>query len=84
VTAEALARRSAVALQCLAEGAQVRGHAHTFARTAPPPKVKADKYWCDLEGNINVDHPAIPPDVKARELEKRRLRELEEKERGMR
>jgi phage terminase small subunit len=40
-----------------------------------PQRVREDKYWCDLDGNINVDHPACPPEVRARELEKRARRE---------
>jgi hypothetical protein len=42
---------------------------------ARPMRVREDKYWCDLEGNINVEHPNCPPDVRARELEKRKRRE---------
>ena len=41
------------------------------ARYAQPQRIKEDKFWCDLEGNINVDHPHCPPEVRARELEKR-------------
>ena len=44
-------------------------------RPAPPARLKEDKYWCDLDGNINVEHPACPPEVRAREIEKRKRRE---------
>jgi len=42
------------------------------ARYAQPQRIREDKFWCDLEGNINVDHPHRPPEVRARELEKRK------------
>ena len=44
---------------------------------AVPAKV-SKKGWSDAWGNIDVDHPHIPPEVKARELEKRRRRAEEE------
>jgi hypothetical protein len=47
-------------------------------RQAPPRKLQEDKYWCGLDGNINVEHPNCPPEVRARELEKRRRREAGE------
>jgi phage terminase small subunit len=86
--APTLVQRALGALKGLGRGNQAPGQAAPTARpqAAPPPvsaKARAqEKYWCDLEGNINLDHPNLPPEVRARELEKRRLRQLQEEERN--
>jgi len=88
-----LVQRAAGMVKKLVQGAEAAAppRTETMAQSAPrrPPSgpVRApapprDKYWCDLSGHIDVDHPNIPPDVKARELEKRRLRQLREEERN--
>ena len=91
-TAPNLVQRAAGMVKKLVQGAEAAvPRAETIAQPAPPrppsgpvraPVPPRDKYWCDLSGHIDVDHPNIPPDVKARELEKRRLRQMREEERN--
>ena len=92
-TAPSLVQRAAGMVKKLVQGAEAAApqRAETMAQPAPPrppsgpvraPVPPRDKYWCDLSGHIDVDHPNIPPDVKARELERRRLRQLREEERN--
>ena len=48
------------------------------AKVCVPTARASKRGWADAWGNIDVEHPDIPPEVKARELEKRRRKAEEE------